>query len=106
MIISGPSFGREINLQRFFHQLHLSDGNPSTLIYMMVVPPFPNRTSLLTFYFPEETSDHEILPEPTDMMNGVIPHYEYNDEMFVTNMSQFINIVQSKSIFSFDTFGV
>ena len=44
--------------------------------------------SLMTLYFPDEIDEHEIFAEIRDIVDGVVPHDEYIDEMLVMSMSQ------------------
>ena len=45
---------REIEFQRLFHQLQLSDGAPDTSFPMAITHPSPDRASLLSLCFLEE----------------------------------------------------
>ena len=73
---------------------------------MLVTPPSPNRTSLLTLYFLEKIDKYGTSVEITDMIDWVIPHDEYSDEMFMVDMSQIIDDVQLKIVSLLDLFGV
>ena len=44
--------------------------------------------SLLTLHFPEEIDEYETSIEILDMIDGVIMHDKYSDEMFMVDMSQ------------------
>ena len=55
--------------------------------------------------FPEETIDCGVDVGPTGVIDGVVPHDEYWDEMDMTSMSQIAERVQPKSISPFDLFG-
>ncbi|KAL6348642.1 hypothetical protein AAG906_016171 [Vitis piasezkii] len=63
----------------------LSDEAPSTSTFVLVTLPSLGHTSLLTLYFPDETDDNE---------------------MFMVDMSQITNDVQSETTSPLDLFGV
>ena len=44
--------------------------------------------------------------DPTEMIDGFVPHDEYRDEMDMMIMSKITNIVQLQPISPFDMFGV
>ena len=68
---------REIELQHLFHQLQLSDGAPSTSVSMAITPTSPDRASMLSLCFPEGITDDGVIVDPTEMIDGVVPHDEY-----------------------------
>ncbi|RVW23216.1 Retrovirus-related Pol polyprotein from transposon 17.6 [Vitis vinifera] len=68
---------RETELQHLFHQLQLK----------------------------EITSDGVIV-DPTEVIDGVVPHDEYRDEMDMMTVSQIAGIVQLQPVSAFDMFGV
>ena len=78
---------REIELQHLFHQLQLSDGAPSTSVSMAITPTSPDRASMLSLCFPEEITDDGVIVDPTEMIDGVVPHNEYRDEMDMMTVS-------------------
>ena len=85
---------REIELQHLFHQLQLSDGAPDTSFSMAITLPSPNRASLLSLCFPEKVTDNGVVIDPTEMIDGVVLHDEYRDEMDMMTVSQITSIVQ------------
>ena len=97
---------RQIELQHLFHQLQLSDGSLATSVSMAITHPSPDQASLLSLCFPEEVTDDGVVVDPTKMIDGVVPHDEYQDEMDMMTMSQITNIVQLQSVSPFDMFGV
>ena len=97
---------REIELQHLFHQLQLSDGAPDTSFSMAITLPSPNRASLLSLCFPEKVTDNGVVIDPTEMIDGVVLHDEYRDEMNVMTMSQITSIVQFQPVSPFDMFGM
>ncbi|RVW66758.1 hypothetical protein CK203_066141 [Vitis vinifera] len=71
---------REIELQHLFRQLQLSNGVHGTSI-SMATPTSPDRASMLSLCFPEEITDDGVIVDPTEMVDGIVPHDEYRDEM-------------------------
>nr|CAN77310.1 hypothetical protein VITISV_017493 [Vitis vinifera] len=96
---------REIELQNLFHQLQLSDGAHGASV-SMATPTSPDRASMLSLCFPEEITDDGVIVDPTEMIDGVVPHDEYRDEMDRMTMSQITGIVQLQPASPFDMFGV
>ncbi|KAL6342810.1 hypothetical protein AAG906_016645 [Vitis piasezkii] len=97
---------RETELQHLFHQLQLSDGAPDTSFPMAITPTSPDRASMLSLCFPEEITSDGVIVDPTEMIDGVVPHDEYRDEMDMMTVSQITNIVQLQPVSPFDMFGV
>ena len=62
--------------------------------------------SLMTLYFSDEVDEHGTFAKIGDMVDGVVPHDKYIDEMFAMSMSQIDGIVQPKLASPFDLFGV
>ena len=60
----------------------------------------------MTLYFSDEVDEHGTFAKIGDMVDGVVPHDKYIDEMFAMNMSQIDGIVQPKLASPFDLFGV
>ena len=105
-IIGGFNTAQEVELQRLIHQLRLSDGVPSTSASALVAPPSPNRMSLMMLYFPDEIDEHMTFFELGDIMDGVVPHDKYLDEILTISMSQIDEIVQPELASLFNLFGV
>ena len=78
---------REIELHHLFHQLQLSNGAPGTSVSMAIAPPSLDRASLLSLCFPKEVIDEGVVVNTTEMIDGVVLHDEYRDEMNVMTMS-------------------
>ena len=97
---------KEIELQHLFHQLQLSDGALGTFVSMAITPSFPNRASLLSLCFLENVTDNGVVVDPTEMIDGIVPHDEYRDEMDMMTMSQITSIVLLQPVSPFDMFGV
>ncbi|RVW89168.1 Retrovirus-related Pol polyprotein from transposon 17.6 [Vitis vinifera] len=97
---------RETDLQHLFHQLQLSDGAPNTSLPMTITPTSPDRASMLSLCFPEEITDDRVIVDPTEMIDGVVPHDEYRNEMDMMTVSQITSIVQLQPVSAFDMFGV
>ena len=105
-IIGGFNTAQEAELQRLIHQLRLSDGVPGTSASTLVAPPSPNRISLMTLYFPDEIDEHMTFVEIGDIVDGVVLHDKYFDEMLTMSMSQINEIVQPELASPFNLFGV
>ena len=105
-ITSGLSVDQETKLQYLVRQLQLSDGASSTSTSVLVTPPSPDHTSLLTIYFPNETDKYGITIEISSKIDGVIRHDEYNDEMLAVDMSQITDDVQPETVSPLDLFRV
>ena len=57
-------------------------------------------------YFPDEIYEHGTFAEIGDIVDEVVPHDEYIDEMLAMSMSQIKKIVQSELASPFDFFKV
>ncbi|RVW62092.1 hypothetical protein CK203_058929 [Vitis vinifera] len=97
---------RETKLQHLFHQLQLSDGAPDTSFPMAITLTSPDRASMLSLCFPEEITSDGVIVDPIEMIDGVVPHDEYHDEMDIMIVSQITSIVQLQPVLAFDMFGV
>ncbi|RVW92012.1 Retrovirus-related Pol polyprotein from transposon 17.6 [Vitis vinifera] len=93
-------------LQHVFHQMQLGDETPDMSASAMILPPSPDRASLFSLCFPDETTDYGVIIEPEDMTDGVVPHDEYHDEMDMLGISQFLDIVQREPFSPLELFGV
>ena len=71
----------------------MSDGAPSTSVFVVIAHSSPNRASLLSLCFLEEIIDDGVVIDPIKMIDGVVPHDEYRDEMNIMTMSQITSIV-------------
>ena len=62
---------------------------------MSITPTSPYRASmLLSLCFPEEITDDGVIGDPIEMIDGVVPHDEYRDEMDMMTVSQITSIVK------------
>ena len=84
----------------------MSDEVPGTSASALVAPPSLNRMSLMTLYFPDEINEHMTFVEIGDIVDGVVPHDKYLDEMLTMSMSQIDEIVQPELASPFNLFGV
>ena len=84
---------REIELQHLFHQLQLSDGAPGTSVSVAIAPLSSDWASLLSLCFLEEVTDDGVVVDPTEMIDEVVPHDEYWDEVDMMTVSQITSIV-------------
>ncbi|RVW88953.1 Retrovirus-related Pol polyprotein from transposon 17.6 [Vitis vinifera] len=96
---------RETELQHLFHQLQLSDGAPDSS-FPCDYSTSPDRASMLSLCFPEEITSDGVIVDPTEVIDGVVPHDEYRDEMDMMTVSQIAGIVQLQPVSAFDMFGV
>ena len=78
---------RKTELQHIFHQLQLSDGAPNTSFPMVITPISLDRVSLLSLCFPEEIIDDGVIVDPIEMIDGVVPHNKYRDEIDMMTVS-------------------
>ncbi|RVW22168.1 Retrovirus-related Pol polyprotein from transposon 17.6 [Vitis vinifera] len=83
---------RETDLQHLFHQLQLSDGAPDSPFPLTITPTSPDRASMLSLCFPEEITGDGVMVDSTEMIDGVVSHDEYRDEMDMMTMSQITSI--------------
>ena len=72
----------------------MSDGAPGTSVSVAIAPLSSDRASLLSLCFSEEVTDDGVVVDPTEMIDGVVPHDEYRDEMDMMTVSQITSIVQ------------
>ncbi|RVW92804.1 Retrovirus-related Pol polyprotein from transposon 17.6 [Vitis vinifera] len=61
---------------------------------------------MLSLCFPEEITSDGVIVDPTEVIDGVVPHDEYRDEMDMMTVSQITSIVQLQPVSAFDMFGV
>ncbi|RVW40909.1 hypothetical protein CK203_076963 [Vitis vinifera] len=62
--------------------------------------------SLMMLYFPDEIYEHRTFAEIGNIVDEVVPHDEYIDEMLTMSMSQIKEIVQSELASPFDLFKI
>ena len=105
-IIGGLNTTQEAKLQRVVQRLQLSDEAPGPSTSVLIAPPSPDRTSLMTLCFPDEIDDHGTFAEIGDVVDGVMPRDEYVDEMLAMSLSQTEEIAPPKLASPFDLFGV
>ena len=67
--------------------MQLNDGSPGTSASTLATPSSPDRMNLMTLYFLDEVDEHGTFAEIRDMVDGVVPHEKYIDEMFMMSMS-------------------
>ena len=84
----------------------MSDGAHGTSVSMAIAPPSLDRASLLFLCFPKEVIDEGVVVNTTEMIDGVVLHDEYRDEMDMITMIQISNIVQLQSVSPFNMFGL
>ena len=72
----------------------------------MIAHSSPNRASFLSLCFSEETIDCGAVVKPTEVIDEVVSHDEYWDEMDMLSMSQIAKMVQLELTSQLDLFGV
>ena len=72
----------------------------------LIVPSSPYHMSFMTLYFPDEIEEHRTFSEIGDIVDEVVLHDEYIDEMLAMSMSQIDEIVQPELASPFDLFEV
>ncbi|RVW66868.1 hypothetical protein CK203_064256 [Vitis vinifera] len=60
---------------------------------MAITPPCLDRASLLSLCFPEEVTNDKVVVNLTKMINGVVPHDEYRDEMDMMTLIHVLSMV-------------
>ncbi|RVW44694.1 hypothetical protein CK203_109513 [Vitis vinifera] len=85
---------------------NLGDETSGTLVLVMIALSSPYQASFLSLCFPDETTDCGVVVEPTKVIDGVVPHDEYRDEMDMMSMSQITEMVQLEPTSPFNLFGV
>ncbi|RVW79677.1 hypothetical protein CK203_042423, partial [Vitis vinifera] len=105
-VCAGEHTTQEAELQRLVQQLQLSDGAPGPSASVLIAPPSPDRTSLMTLCFPDEIDDHGTFAEIGDVVDGAVPRDEYVDEMLAMSLSQTEEIAPPELASPFDLFGV
>ena len=93
-------------LQHMFYQMQMGDETLHMLASMMIIPPFPDRASLFSLCYLDETIDYGVVIEPTDITNGVVPHDQYHDEMDMLGINQFLDAVQHEPFSPLELFRV
>ncbi|RVW53449.1 Transposon Ty3-I Gag-Pol polyprotein [Vitis vinifera] len=86
--------------------LRLRDGAPGLSTSALIAPSSPDRTSLMTLCFPDETDEHGTFAEVGDIVDGAAPHDVNIDEMLALSLSQIEETIQPGLASSFDLFGV
>ena len=105
-IIGGLSTTQEAELQRLVRQLRLSDGAPGPSTSALITPSSPDRTSLMTLCFSDEIDDYWTFFESSNILDKVVPHDEYVDEMIAMSLSQIKEIAPFELASPFALFGV
>ena len=76
------------------------------MTFALIAPFSPDSLSLVTFCFPNEIDEYEIIAEIRDIVDGVMPRDEYVDEMLVMSLSQTEEIAPPELASPFDLFEV
>ena len=84
----------------------MNDGAPSTSTSALAASSSPDCMSLMTFYFPNEIDEHGTFAKIEDIMDEVVPHDEYVDEMLAMSMNLIDGMIQPELASPFALFGV
>ena len=71
----------------------MGDETPGVSASMTIAPPSPDRANLFSLCFLDETANYGVVIELANMIDGLVPHDEYHDEMDMLGISQFFDIV-------------
>ena len=93
-------------LQHMLHQMQMGDETPDVSASMMIASPSLDRANLFFLCFLDETTDYGVVIEPTDMIDGAVPHDEYHDEMDMLGINQFLDAVQREPFSPLEFFRV
>ena len=93
-------------LQHMLHHMQMGDETPGASASVMITLPSPDRASLFFLCFLDETTDYGTVIEPTDIIDGVVPHEEYRDEMDMLGINQFLDAVQPEPFSPLELFRV
>ncbi|KAL6310559.1 hypothetical protein AAG906_015297 [Vitis piasezkii] len=88
-------------LQHVFHQMQLGDETPDMSASAMILPSSPDRASLFSLCFPDETTDYGVIIEPEDTTDGVVPRDEYHDEMDMLGIDRFLDLIRFNVLTAF-----
>ncbi|RVW58995.1 hypothetical protein CK203_106029 [Vitis vinifera] len=84
-------------LQHILHQMQMGDETPNMSTSVMIAPPSPDGANLFSLCFPDETTDYRVIIDlHCRYDDGVVPHYEYHDEM------DMLGIIQSLMHYGFE----
>ncbi|RVX18515.1 Ribonuclease HI [Vitis vinifera] len=79
-IIRGLSTTQEAELQHLVQQLRLRDGAPGPSTSALIAHSSPDRTSLMTLCFPDETDEHETFAESIFDIDDEIAQHDSDDD--------------------------
>ena len=72
----------------------------------MIASPSLDQASLLSLCFLDEINDDGVVIELIEVIDEVVSHEKYHDEIEMMGISQIINVVQPKIVSPFNLFGV
>ena len=70
-----------------FNKLQLGEGIPNALVTMMIAFPSLDRASLLYLCFLDEINDDGVVIELVEVIDEVVSHEKYHDEMEMMGIS-------------------
>ena len=72
----------------------MSDRAPDTSTSTLTAHSSPDHMNLMTLYFSDEIDEHGTFVEIRDIVDRVVPHDEFINEMLMISLSQIEEIVQ------------
>ena len=84
----------------------MSNGAPGASTSALIASSSPDRLSLMMLCFLDEIDEHGTFAEIGDIVDGVMPHGKYVDEMLVMSSSQIKEIAPPELASPFDLFWV
>ena len=84
----------------------MTDGAPGTSTSALTALSSLDCLSLMTLCFSNEIDEHGTFIENRDIVDGVVPHDEYVDEMLAMSLRQIEKIAPLELVSPFDLFGV
>ena len=82
----------------------MSNGVPGASTSALIAPSSPDRLNLMMLCFLDEIDEHGTFAEIGDIVDGVMPHGKYVDEMLVMSSSQIKEIAPPELASPFDLF--
>ena len=63
------------------YQMQMGDETFGVSAFVTIAPPSLDKANIFSLCFPDETTDYGVVIEPIVMIDGVVPHGEYCDEL-------------------------
>ena len=84
----------------------MGEGILDASVTMMIASPSLDQANLLSLCFLDEINDDGVVIELIEVIDEVVSHEKYHDEIEMMGISQIINVVQPKIVSPFNLFGV